>query len=290
MTIEVSTTDAQGTQINTRQVTIGLATLSWKASATIEHTLKTYTAEPDFLAFFDQATAYFQEISAQDKAVADQAGMAYAGNDRNTGIIGGFEAALRAVDCDYVVMLENDCPLIESAESAKRQLTSAVQDMVALNIPVCRFRHRIHFGEGFCDGIKFRQYHTPIDERASAHEHLVRLVRRGLRPMKASQMQGRAVYFESHPEQQFPKAWRRSPSGHFVSDSWYLNWTNQSILVNRRWCLDVLLPWVKAHPSPRQVNGFADIEKELNCLWWRRQHIPIMVAEPGLFTHQRLDR
>lgn len=276
--------------VNNATYSIGLAILSWKASVTVQHTLATYTAEPDFLPFFDQAIAYFQEISEQDKAVADVAGIAYAGNDRNTGIIGGFESALRAVDCDFVVMLENDCPLIESAASAVRQLTSAVQEMVTLDIPVCRFRHREQFGEGFCDGFKFRQYHTPVDERGSPREKLTRLLRRGLRPMKASQMEGRAVYFEANPEQQFPKAWQRTPAGHFRSDSWYLNWTNQSILVNRRWCLDVLLPWVKAHPSRRMVNGFADIEKELNCRWWRNQHIPIMVAEPGLFTHQRLDR
>lgn len=275
---------------NQKRITIGLAILSWKASATIQHTLATYTAQPNFLPFFDKATAYFQEISEQDKKVAEQAGIPFTGNDKNTGIIGGFEAALRAVDTDYVVMLENDCPLIESAESAMAQLTSAVQEMDALNIAVCRFRHREHFGEGFVDGVKLRQFHTPAGEPAQTSEKFSRFVWRMLRPMKASQMQGRAVYFEKNPELSFPRAWKRTAAGHFLSSSWYLNWTNQSILVNRKWCLEVMLPWVKAHPSRRRVNGFLDIEKELNCFWWRRQHIPIMVAEPGLFTHKRLDR
>jgi len=53
--------------------------------------------------------------------------------------------------------------------------------------------------------------------------------------------------------------------------------------------LESLLPWVEAHPSRRPVQGFPDIEKELNGPWWRKQGFRVGLT-PGLFTHQRLDR
>lgn len=269
---------------------LGMAILSWKAPETVRHTVATYQQAPNFLAQFDQKTIYFQEQTAADLAVAAALGFAAAGNQANRGILGGFEAALRAVECEYVLMLENDCPLVVDDAHALEQIQRVLADMVARHINICRLRHQRHFGEDFWDVGKYRQYYRATYDDDSVRSRLVRLPRRLFRPFKASQMQGRAAYLEDAPERLFPRAWQRLPSGNLLSDSWYLNWTNQSILVKRDWCLNVLLPWVKAHPSSRRVNGFQDIEKELNCFWWRKQRWPILVATPGIFTHKRLDR
>lgn len=269
---------------------LGMALLSWKAPDTVRNTVSTYKLAPQFLAQFDQKLIYFQEQSEADSEVARSLGFLSAGNTENQGILGGFEAALRAVECEFVLMLENDCPIVVDDMDAVAQIHSVLADMVSNHINICRLRHLRLFGEGFCDAYKYRRFYRASDDERELTKDLARGVRSVFRPLKASQMQGRSVYVDDAPEQRFPSAWQRLPSGNFLSDSWYLNWTNQSVLIRRDWCLDVLLPWVKSHPSSRRVNGFQDIEKELNCLWWRRQRLPILVAAPGIFTHKRLDR
>lgn len=269
---------------------LGMAVLSWRSPETVRNTVTTYLRAPNFLNLFDRKLIYFQEQSAEDLAVARMLSFEAVGNDKNIGILGGFEAALREIDCEYVLMLENDCPLAVADDSAVEQIRKALADMTIHNINVCRLRHLRAFGEAFWDVEKFRKYYSTGNESVALRDHLKRATIRAMRPLKASQMQGRSVYVVDRPEECFPNAWQRLPSGNLLSDSWYLNWTNQSIIVRRSWCLTELLPWVRANPSRRRVNGFQDIEKELNSLWWRRQRWPILVASPGVFTHVRLDR
>ena len=66
-----------------------------------------------------------------------------------------------------------------------------------------------------------------------------------------------------------------------------LSWRAHRTL--RRWFLDELIPFAEAHPTLRTVNKFPDLEKELNCRWWRAKHFRVGVA-PGLFKHTRADR
>lgn len=255
--------------------TVGLAMLSWRSPQTVVATLKNYEEEHLF-SLFDQNLIFFQEISDADKAAANLYNLNYAGNRKNTGIYGGVCAILEKMHTDYVLLLENDCPLVENHDKAQQTLESALYDMQHQNINICRLRHLKYPGQ------KFQTLHKFL----SIHE---RPIMRFIRPIKAQKLIGTAAYAISHPELRFPHAFYRTKNGNLITNSRHINWTNQSILVNRKWMLSFILPWVGANPSKRTVNGFSDIEKELNSSWWRNQQIPVMIADPGLFTHQRID-
>ena len=74
------------------------------------------------------------------------------------------------------------------------------------------------------------------------------------------------------------------PEGWFRLSAKNITWSNQSIMVRRDFFLDKILGYAEANPSRRTVNGFPDIEKELNSAYWRNSgwHVG---ADLGLFTH-----
>lgn len=269
-------------------ITIGLGVLSWKAPRTLSQTLATY-ADGDLFSLFDDARILFQEISDQDRDVAEVFGVSASGTTNNIGIFGGVKALLEEIDCDYVLLLENDCPLIESHAEAVRQLSAALHDAEEFGIPVFRFRSLAAPGQDFATLGKFRRYFDDRLPSVTARAAWLARIRRWVRSRKAQRLQGIAAYALPDPERAFPNVFRRTERGNLVTASPYLNWTNQSILVRRDWMLNVILPYVAAHPSSRLVNGFSDIEKELNRPWWRKQRFPVGLA-PGLFTHERVDR
>ena len=268
--------------------TVGMGLLSWKAHRTLENTLKTY-AEERLFSLFDETRVLFQEASADDFRVADQYGLQADGTDSNIGIYAGVKRLLEGLSSDYVLLLENDCPLIESHAEARRQLSAALQDAVDRQVPVFRFRSLSHPGQGFATRRKFLRYYADRVGEGDEYGYWWPKVRRLLRPAKASRLKGIAAYASDRPEAVFPEAFERSDRGVLLTSSAFLNWTNQSVLVDRRWMLEEILPYVERHPSRRLVNGFSDIEKELNCGWWRQQRFPIGLVN-GLFTHERIDR
>jgi hypothetical protein len=75
-----------------------------------------------------------------------------------------------------------------------------------------------------------------------------------------------------------------------MTDSRYRNWSNQAVLVERRYFFDVVCRRVEERPDPRLVNGHQDIERALNRRWWRHRRDPMGHAAEGIFTHRRLDR
>lgn len=269
-------------------VRIGVGLLSWKAPATLQATLESHVSSGLF-SLFDEHLVFFQERSEADIAVAEQFGLRHAGNQANTGIVGGVRALLEGVECDYLLLLENDCPMVETAEETRRQLDAALTDMAEEDIPVFRFRSRRDPGEGLESVMKFYRYHADRVAAPVGCSPLMSRLRRLVRPTKARRVLGASAYANCAPEQIFPDVFGRTGCDNLVIDSRHINWTNQSVLVDRRWMLDVILPYVDAHPSNRLVNGFSDIEKELNGSWWRERRFRVGLV-PGVFTHRRLDR
>lgn len=269
-------------------IRVGVGLLSWKAPLTLAATLESHVTL-DLFSLFDDHLIFFQERSESDKEVAERFGLRHAGNAENTGIVGGVRALVEGLDCDYLLLLENDCPAVESREEIRRQLDAALSDMVSEQIPVFRFRSRREPGEGLASVGKFYRYYADRVQAPAGHSPLMSRLRRLLRPGKARRMRGASAYAQCRPDKVFPGVFARTPCDNLVVDSRYINWTNQSVLVARRWMRDVILPYVDEHPSNRLVNGFSDIEKELNGRWWREQRFPVGLA-PGVFTHRRLDR
>lgn len=280
--------------MNSTFQTVTLGILSWRAPETLRASLQTYASE-DLFSLFARVVIYFQEISQADRALAAEFGLEAHGNQANSGIFGGVEALARIADTDHLLILENDCPLVETRETAARAIGSALEDMAALDLPVFRMRSRRDPGEKFTRLGKYVA-HFPVREplpgaALPANPPAWRAwLRRTLRPGKARALRASAIYAEACPDIRQPRAISRSANGNWLTRSGFINWSNQSILVRRDWLESVILERVRTHPSSRPVNGFQDIERAVNGPWWRGQNIAIGVSEPGLFSHRRLDR
>ena len=66
-------------------------------------------------------------------------------------------------------------------------------------------------------------------------------------------------------------------------------WTNLEMMIERKVFLDTIMPYVDTAPTTRRINGFRNLEIELNgSAFWRRSgwHIG---SSPGLFSHKHVE-
>lgn len=279
--------------------TVGLAILAYKAPVTTQASIQNHQ-ENGLYQLFDDVVVCFQSATDEDRQMADACGVRYVARDENLGIQGGFRWAWESLKTDYVLILENDIPVCVSPESMRAQLEQALRLLVEDRVDVVRLRNRFNPGEQNRFASMYSRF-WPIrcqDPRWNDTEVLdnspnwKKLLRRVLRPGKATRWCGRSPYIEQHPDQLFPKYIREIEPDFFSVDSWVLPWTNQCTLISKE-LMGRLLDYADAHPSKHihnsEGNKLPTLETPLNCLWWRRQHFRIGLPE-GVFTHCRLDR
>jgi hypothetical protein len=263
--------------------TVGLALMSWRGADVLARTLESYK-QGNLFPLFDKTLLLFQDISDDDKRTAARYNLNYISTDSNVGIENGIRLLAESMDTDYILLLENDCPLIEPHEQAVAQLTLACKRLATHQADIYRLRHRWQPGEKFNTVDKYRRYHLVPGEKPSLAKSLLRT----LRPNKYRRLIGTAPYLHEMPLQKgYERYLKIQPEGDIIVSSAVLNWTNQSVLLSRSFLLDTLLPYARAHPSSRNVNGFPDLERALNCRWWRKRDFKIAIGR-GLFTHKRL--
>jgi hypothetical protein len=271
--------------------TLGVSIISWRSWETLEMTLSSYQ-EVGLFDFFDRVLLYFQDLGQRDIEIAAKFGLPYGGGP-NCGIADGMRNAATELGTDYVLFLENDCPLIETRDEVEFQLKTARQYLESGIIDVMRLRSRLHPGEAFADVQKYLRYYPVrkkeplVDIRPYRLEIMFRWLWR-VKRYNLSRMKGRAIYVEQAAEELFPEVIQKTAEGFWILDSCCADWTNQSVLCRRDFFLDVLMPYVDAYPSSRTSNGFQEPERPLNCRWWRNQHFKIGQGK-GLFTHRRVD-
>ena len=253
--------------------TFGIGMLCYGRYDTFREALRTYQAA----GLFDLADEVLIAFNGLDEAAEDLAGefgLPHIGSKDNLGILGGFKMLAEGMTSDIVLLLENDLPLIESAKEARRQIELARMALAENDVEVFRFRHRLHPGYRDQAAPKFLRYYRP---------NLLSQIRRLVRPGKARKMIGNSIYAYAEPHKIF-KAVEQRPGGWFRISARHMNWSNQSIMIRRKFFLDEILAYAAANPSKRTVNGFPDIEKELNSSHWRNSgwHVG---ADLGLFTH-----
>ncbi|RFB05312.1 hypothetical protein [Parvularcula marina] len=254
----------------------GIGILSWRAHDGLDDILAGYGAA-GLWDLFDEKLIWFQEESDADRALADRHGLPYGGTPDNQGILGGFRNLAAAMSSDIILLLENDLPLIEGHEEVARQIEAATEMLANGEAQVVRLRHRKQPGQKFDTLGKYLRYHG---------EGAMPYLRRTIRVGKAKRLAGTALYSEEYPDAMFPDFIQARDDGGWLISSACLPWTNQSIMVRREFLLDEIIAYAEAHPSPRRVNGFPDIEKEWNTPRWRRSGWRVGATE-GLFTHER---
>ena len=275
---------------------IGIGILSWKAHETLRKSLVSYR-DNGFLDMFDLKLIYFSDISEEDKAIAKEFGWDYAGGP-NEGIAGGMKRLAENMDTDYVLLLQNDNPIIEDAAFAKNHILEAVRLMEEGKADLARLRHRWRVGEGFADVAKYIRYYKPqkIAAEFDAKDHHMdtigychgkRLINRILKQHNVDRFKGRSVFIEENPEQIHPDFIRKE-EGFYIIDSAAIDFTDQCLLISRDKWLNIFMPYVDANPSSRAPNGFQAPETCINSPWWRNNHFKVLQGQ-GLFTHARYD-
>ena len=251
----------------------GIGMLCYKRYDTFRAALDTYQ-EAGLFDLADETVIAFNGLDDEGRALADAFDLPVIGTAGNSGILGGFKMLAEGMRSDIVLLLENDLPLIESANEVKRQIENAREALAEGAVDVFRFRHRIHPGYRDQASWKFLRYYRP-----SPLAQLRRLVR----PGKAMKMIGNSIYVFTEPDKVFDEI-EKMPEGWFRISTKHITWSNQSIMIRRDFFLEEILAYAEANPSNRTVNGFPDIEKELNSARWRKSgwHVG---ADLGLFTH-----
>lgn len=260
---------------------VGLGILSWRDRASLGNALGSYQ-RADLFSLFEERLVFFAEQCDEDHQLAGQFGLPSTGVNENLGILGGFEALADAMTSDYILLVENDCPLIADLAEAKNQISAGLRLLQQGEVQVVRLRSTREPGELFSSVDKYRRYHA-----AGFAPYMRRLIR----PQKARQLSSLAIYDDAGSLVKFPDIYLKTDEETeagpiYKVSSRYLNWTNQSILISRSFFLGKVIGYAKTHPTRRRVNGFRNLEIEMNSDYWRQSGW--FVGLPyGLFTHKR---
>ena len=252
--------------------TLSVGVLSYHAHETLARTLASY--ERGALASCaKESCIFFNEQTDEDVRFARNYPVwRCAGASDNLGILGGTDALARTMTGDYLLMLQNDCPLVADAAFTSQYLAEALELLASGRAHVVRCRSRSCPGQGFADKKKFERFYG---------DGWRPFLRRVFRPIKARRTIGRAPYAIPDADSRFPSYITRH--GNFlIVDSEVMNFSDQPFLISRSLMLS-LLDWAKKHPRGRPQA----LEVCLNTSWWRDQHFKVAVGE-GLFTHARM--
>jgi hypothetical protein len=196
----------------------------------------------------------------------------------NLGILGGFKALAEKMPQGPVLLLENDLSLIEKKQKTFCQLQKSIELLSMPRVIQIRLRSRTNPGDPFVALKKYQQYWS---------DSFISRAKRFCRPSKAEKLIGTSTYLLDYPEKRHPQTIKKLSDGFYLTSSVFLNWSNFAILVDRDKYLDIIIKKAEATKSNKHINGFKNIEIELNNSWWRKQKFEIVVA-PGLFSHKRL--
>jgi hypothetical protein len=270
---------------------VSVGVLSFGALQTISRALKAHR-ESGLIDCAGEFFVHFNAITPEDKKVAEEAGVSYSGTAENLGIYGGFRAIAERARNPYVLILENDIVPLPGAR-VRECIEACVSDIIEHGIKCFSLRSRREPGEGapYTKYIKTFGLAEPIapglaPKKATPFSRLRMFLEHG----GIDKFRAASLFCERDPETVQKDAVRKLPSGNYVTDSRYRNWSNQAVLVERQYFFDVVCRRVEEHPDPRLVNGHQDIERALNRRWWRRRRDSMGHAAEGVYTHRRLDR
>ena len=264
---------------------IGLGILSWKGAESLASSLASYKQE-NLFSLFDEKVIFLPEQREVETNIALEAGLKIFGHPQNLGILGGFKALAESMTADYVLLLENDCPLIENYTEAKRQISHCISLLEKHKADIIRLRSRSFAGQDWETVRKYRAYYP--EKTASLKTKTICHFKRICRPFKASRLKAWSLYASHKETTDFPN--HVLYDGHndiYTVSSRYMPWTNQSILLKREFFLRDIIEYAENAPTKRRINGFRNLEIEMNSAYWRKKNYNIAIPA-GLFTHKRI--
>jgi len=233
---------------------ISIGILAWKSGQTLVNSLTTYF-ERNFLHQVNDVCILFQEVSEQDKQIANHFGIPYIGLQENIGIGQGFIRLTEQAQTDNVLVLEHDWKLIENKQTTIDRLKSGIE-MLDKGYSCIRYRHRSEPGNPH---FSFRYKGKELDyydkEIECTSPHLLD-----------------SVHW-TDPAEEFPQ-YIGKDGEYFTTTSRYGNWTNNPCLYKKDFYLETVKPFAGSGIS---LEG--NISK-----WWAQQTYKVAHGE-GLFKH-----
>lgn len=233
---------------------ISVGILSWNSGQTLVNTLQTYF-EHEFLHQVNDVCILFQEVSEQDKQIAEHFGIPYIALDSNIGIGQAFIQLTEQAKTDNVLVLEHDWKLIENKETTIDRLKSGIE-LLDDGFHAVRYRHRKspghpHFSLQY-QGRELDYYDKEIE---CTSPHLLD-----------------SVHW-CNPAEKFPEHIQQQGE-YFTTTSRWGNWTNNPTLYKKEFYLQTVTPFTG--------DGIA-LEGNISK-WWAQQSYKVAHGE-GLFKH-----
>jgi len=233
---------------------ISIGILSWRSGQTLVDTLTTYY-ENGLLDLVDNVYILFQEVSEEDRLIANHFEIPFIEKQNNIGIGKAFIELTQVAKHDNVLILEHDWKLCEPLEVTYSRLKSGI-DLLENNYQCVRYRHRVkpgypHFS--FKHMGKELEYYDEEIECTSPH-----------------------LLDSLHwldPAERFPDKIQKQGE-YFVTTSRWGNWTNNPCLYKKEFYLSTVNQFTG--------NGI-DLEGNISR-WWAKQDFKVAHGE-GLFTH-----
>lgn len=233
---------------------ISIGILAWKSGQTLVNSLTTYF-ETQFIHHVNDVCILFQEVSEQDKQIANHFGIPYIGLKENIGIGEGFIRLTEQAQTDNVLVLEHDWKLIEDRQTTINRLKSGIE-LLDSGYSCVRYRHRKEPGYPH---FSFRYQGKELDyydkEIECTSPHLLD-----------------SVHW-TDPAEEFSE-YIQKEGEYFVTTSRYGNWTNNPCLYKKDFYLNTVKPFAG--------DGIA-LEGNISK-WWAKQTFKVAHGE-GLFKH-----
>jgi len=233
---------------------ISIGILAWNSGQTLVDTLTTYY-ENGLFDIVNDITILFQEISEQDKQIAEHFSIPYVGSNTNIGIGKAFIQLTAQSKTDNVLVLEHDWKLIENLDITYSRLSSGI-NLLDNGFNCIRYRHRKEPGYPHFSSRHIGNELTYYDEEIECTSpHLLD-----------------SVHWLD-PFVEFPDKIQKYED-YFVTTSRWGNWTNNPCLYKKKFYLDVVTPF-----AGDGISLEGNISK-----WWAKQNYKVAHGE-GLFKH-----
>ena len=264
---------------------VGLGILCWKAYDSLIAQLDTHKKNK-FLELFNEKIVFFQEIDDEGRDIANKYGLQAKGRIDNQGIYGGFRGMAEAMKSKYVLLLENDHQITQQQESAIKQLNDGLK-MLKENKAVVVGYEYIHNTQSQKAKSLYNRFYP--EANANIVKKTIGKIMRTIKAQKSERVVSYAPYNIINPEQRFEQYKRDKETNFLLVSSQYRRWTNRAFLIEKDFFINTILQHVEDSPIKKYVNGYKDIEAQLNKgKWWKCQNYTVGVADPGLFTHTRV--
>ena len=259
-------------------VSVGLSILSWRGADTLNRSLESYE-KTDLFSAFNAVQIVLPDPDQSVLRVANRHKNRIKTLPQNLGIMENMAQAASSMTTDYILMLENDCPLIEPKSEVVRQLEKSLILLKRDDVIMSRLRSVKFPGQAFTGLDKYRRLYDGSIKSS---------VIRGIRPDKRNRLSGYALYDGPDSIARHPTHFENAGDGFYLVGAEIMPWTNQSILIHRETFLETILPLARSTKTRRLANNYRNLEIELNSnLAWRRSGWKIACG-PGLFTHERI--